>query len=384
MRTQYLFYFLGGFIILAFSWWFYSLFNLSRINYYYEKNYLEQKYSSAYLDFIEKTKAGFFKSEDASVYTIDTNSFEIDTSVVKEYYLDKFPEMELSFANTKDALQLLRFDTYQNELAKLDNQSMRKERMWITEGITFFIVLLIGIYWIYSSFAARIEMNNQQRNFLLSITHEFKTPLASLKLYLQTMQKRILEKEQLDKIILNSIKDVERLDELSENVLMATKIEGLGYNYSFTRLNFSELLEETVTKVMHPKLGKFDLIKNIDSNLFTMGDRLTLSLVITNLLENACKYSSEGGKISVVLKPLSEDQFCLRIGDEGPGIPDNEKKKIFRKFYRIGNEDTRKTKGTGLGLFIVKEVSKRHGAKVSIIDNKPQGSIFDITLNRVE
>ena len=165
---------------------------------------------------------------------------------------------------------------------------------------------------------------------------------------------------------------------------MATKIEGLGYNYSFKRLNFSELLEETVTKVMHPKLGKFDLIKNIDSNLFTMGDRLTLSLVITNLLENACKYSSEGGKISVVLKPLSEDQFCLRIGDEGPGIPDNEKKKIFRKFYRIGNEDTRKTKGTGLGLFIVKEVSKRHGAKVSIIDNKPQGSIFDITLNRVE
>ena len=117
--------------------------------------------------------------------------------------MDKFPEMELSFANTKDALQLLRFDTYQNELAKLDNQSMRKERMWITEGITFFIVLLIGIYWIYSSFAARIEMNNQQRNFLLSITHEFKTPLASLKLYLQTMQKRILEKEQLDKIILN-------------------------------------------------------------------------------------------------------------------------------------------------------------------------------------
>lgn len=384
MRTQYLFYFLGGFIILAFSWWFYSLFNLSRVNYFYEKNYLEQKYSDAYRDFIEKTQAGFFDSDKAVTYYIDSSAFQIDTASVGFYFQNKFPDMELSFANTKDALQLLKFDSYQKELDKLDNQSLRKERMWITEGITFFIVLLIGIYWIYSSFAARIEMNTQQRNFLLSITHEFKTPLASLKLYLQTMQKRSLDKEQLDKMIHNSIKDVERLDELSENVLMATKIEGLGYNYTFTRLNFSELLTDTVNKVMHPKGGKFDLLRNIEPNLFTLGDRLTLTLVITNLLENACKYSTEGGKISVILKSISADQLSFRVGDEGPGIPEVEKKKIFRKFYRIGNEDTRKTKGTGLGLFIVKEVSKRHGAKVTIIDNVPRGSIFDITLKRVE
>ncbi|MCY7409311.1 MAG: sensor histidine kinase [Chitinophagales bacterium] len=101
--------------------------------------------------------------------------------------------------------------------------------------------------------------------------------------------------------------------------------------------------------------------------------------MITNLIENAIKYSTDQSKIRIDLKEVNE-KVVLKIADDGLGIPDSEKKKVFQKFYRIGQEETRKTKGTGLGLFIVEKIMALHKGNVSVSDNLPRGSIFEVTL----
>ena len=108
-------------------------------------------------------------------------------------------------------------------------------------------------------------------------------------------------------------------------------------------------------------------------------DRLGLTSVILNLLENAVKYTPDSPKIEVVLDRV-EDIVSLAVADNGIGISDKDKRQIFEKFYRVGNEDTRRTKGTGLGLFIVKEIVKSHEGQISVLDNQPKGTIFRIQL----
>ncbi len=248
--------------------------------------------------------------------------------------------------------------------------------MWIAEGIAFFVILMLGIVYVITSNKKVMATEKQQRNFLLSITHEFKTPIASIKLYLQTMQKRILSKEQIEKMIENSLKDIERLNELSENVLVATKIESSGYQYIFDNINLSEMVSEEVDKYRHTKEGNYIINEHIEPGIMFMGDRFTLMLVVSNLIENACKYSEPNSTVTITL--TKDGTTKLRVFDQGIGISDKEKELVFNKFYRVGNENTRRTKGTGLGLYIVKEVSKKHNAKVKIADNKPKGAIFEI------
>ena len=174
----------------------------------------------------------------------------------------------------------------------------------------------------------------------------------------------------------NSLKDIERLNELSENVLVATKIESSGYRYVFDRFNLSELVEDEVAKFRHVKEGLYHIVDDIEPGVFLLGDKFTLLLVVSNLIENACKYSEPNSMINISLKKA--ETTILQVADQGIGISDKEKSLVFKKFFRVGNENTRKTKGTGLGLYIVKEVSKKHHARVRIVNNKPKGSIFEI------
>src|SRR5690606_22701326 len=118
--------------------------------------------------------------------------------------------------------------------------------------------------------------------------------------------------------------------------------------------------------------------QNVEPNIYLKGDSFALSSVVTNLLENAIKYSPPCEQVSVKLYREKND-VVLSVADFGIGIPDEEKKNVFTKFYRVGSEDTRKTKGTGLGLYIVKTVLEKHRAQIKIRDNKPTGTIFEIT-----
>ncbi len=271
-------------------------------------------------------------------------------------------------------------------LQKVEEEEMKKKlhNRWIMiagEGLVFLTLLGLGAVKTHRAFKKEVALSQRQKNFLLSVTHELKSPLASIKLYLQTLQKHDLDKARQQHFIENAIKDTDRLNILVENVLTATKIESSKYSFLKEPINLSASLDEIISKHQQNNSGKHIFNIEIAPDIKVSFDKQALSSVIINLIENAEKYSPENTKISVSLKVLN-NRIYLQVSDQGAGIVDNEKSSIFEKFYRIGNEETRKTKGTGLGLFIVKYIVEHHNGKISIKDNTPTGSIFEIIFNK--
>ncbi|MEH6306075.1 ATP-binding protein [Olivibacter sp. CPCC 100613] len=255
-----------------------------------------------------------------------------------------------------------------------------RKGMVIGEGFIFMTIFLVGAIKLKRAFVHEHKTHKQQHNFLLSVTHELKSPLASIKLYIQTILKRDLNKEQRDQFLSNSLKDIERLDDLVENVLLATKLESVGKSIPKEEFDFSELTGRITDRLQVHSCTSQIIKADIQSNIFYVGDKLAITSVITNLIENAIKYSPPCAHVNVKLYK-QEGQIRFSVADLGIGINDEEKKRIFNKFYRVGSEDTRKTKGTGLGLYIVKSVLDKHNAQIKVLNNAPTGSIFDVTFN---
>jgi signal transduction histidine kinase len=263
-------------------------------------------------------------------------------------------------------------------MIKVQPQSMG---MVLGEGSVFIFLLCVGAYFIHASLKKEDKLKEQQQNFLMSVTHELKSPLAAIKLSLQTIVKRDLEKQVQTSLLNNSLKDIERLDDLVENMLLATKIESRTYSFPKEEFDFSDLVAKIIDRLQVHSCGNEQIIKtNITKGVKIMGDKFALSSVVTNLVENAVKYSGPCAEVAVELCQNDGKPF-LTVSDKGLGIPDSEKMHIFDKFYRVGDENVRKSKGTGLGLFIVKEVLQNHDADISVKDNTPQGAIFEVTFN---
>ncbi len=253
--------------------------------------------------------------------------------------------------------------------------------MVMGEGSVFLFLLCIGAYFLHQSIKKEERLREQQQNFLLSVTHELKSPLAAIKLSIQTIIKRDLDKARQTSLLSNSLKDIERLDDLVENMLLATKIENRSYSFPKEEFDLSDLVTKITDRLQVHSCGCEQLITPvIKPGIKIMGDQFALSSVVTNLVENAVKYSGPCADVAVELTEKDGHPF-LKVSDKGPGIPDAEKMLIFDKFYRVGDENVRKSKGTGLGLFIVKEVLQSHDADISVRDNVPQGAIFEITFS---
>ena len=261
-------------------------------------------------------------------------------------------------------------------IADLEKKNTQRRWMVIGEGSVFLALLTWGSILTARSIRKEMALARQQKNFLLSITHEFKSPLASIKLYLQTILRHDLEKEKEKSFINSAINDTERLNNLVENALLANLIDHNGYSFAMEDMNLSALMRLHIQKLQNvPDPPKFET--HIEEGLHIQGDKNALILMISNLIENAWKYSPKETPLGIDLKKDGK-KIVLCILDKGPGIPDSEKDKIFKKFYRLGNEETRKTKGTGLGLFIVKYIAQGHNGQISVHDNKPHGTIFCI------
>ncbi|HTD40721.1 MAG TPA: ATP-binding protein [Mucilaginibacter sp.] len=261
-------------------------------------------------------------------------------------------------------------------LVKLQPQ---RTAMILGEGSMFILVFTVGAISLHKSIKKERRLQEQKKNFLLSVTHELKSPLASIKLLLQTIQKRDLTKQQVHDFINKSLLDIERLDDMVENMLLASKIDNRSYTFPKAEFNLSALVDNIVNRL---QLNKCDLTQQlinaeIEPKIEITGDKFALTSVVTNLIENAIKYS---GPCEVVdVKLYSRDsKIYLEVADHGIGIADAEKNRIFERFYRVGSEETRNTKGTGLGLYIVKEVLDKHEASISVKDNEPQGSVFEV------
>lgn len=266
---------------------------------------------------------------------------------------------------------------YREIVAALEQKRAMRTTQYVGEGSTFLFVILIGAAVVYSSFHRSIRLSKQQNNFMLSVTHELKSPIAAMKLNLQTLQKHQLDEDTRSKLVERCITEANRLNDLCNNILFTSQIEGRQYVSTKELFDFSDLVEECVQQYASRYPQRFE--EDIADNCKLTGDRVMLQMTINNLLENAIKYTPANKPISIQLT-TTKNMAQLQVRDQGAGIPDAEKKKIFNKFYRIGNEESRKAKGTGLGLYLACKIISEHKGKITVKDNKPTGSVFEICL----
>lgn len=249
------------------------------------------------------------------------------------------------------------------------------------EALVFFLIMIWAIFQIHKSFRQELELAKQQKNFLLSITHELKTPLASVRLGLETLEKHKLEEEVRNRVIGQAISETDRLNLLIEKILFSTRLEDHGLVLHLKRINLAKLIEETLTTPIQTIGKDHQLVLDLDPNVMIDIDDWAFNSILINLYENALKYSPKGSKVSIILKD-QEHSCLLVVKDEGQGITDENKEKIFKRFFRVENEETRNVKGTGLGLYIVKSLVNLHHARIYVEDNKPIGSQLKIEFKK--
>lgn len=284
----------------------------------------------------------------------------------------------------KTELNLLKGGSPDEIISKGNELNEKLHKRWLMilgEGLVFITLLIVGIFQIRKTYIKEAKLVQQQQNFLLSVTHELKSPIASAKLQLQTLKKHELERGKQEEIINNAIKDTDRLNTLVENMLLATKVENDINSSQKEDCDISELTTNIINQSISSFNYKHKIILDIEPNIHLNVDKTSFPSIIINLFENAIKYSPEDSSIQVELKNKNGDVY-LTVTDEGVGIDDSEKKTIFQKFYRIGNEETRSTKGTGLGLFIVNYLAKQHNGIVTVSNNTPKGSVFKVHFKR--
>ena len=292
------------------------------------------------------------------------------------YQLEK-EMLELRFTRRNQGVNLTQlYETA--EYKKIERNWHKGHRMVIAEGLFFTACLIFGLWVINRSANREVALARQRRNFLLSITHELKSPIAALRLVLETLGKRELQREQLEKLCKSGMKDANRLQQLVEDLLLAARLED----------NWRPLIEPIDLPAMARDVAAGLQVRFPQANIFlnfpeslppVQADKSGMTAIVQNLLENAVKYSPEGTLIELSAEQ-KDSKFHLRVADQGRGIPDAEKQAVFEKFYRLGNEETRQATGTGLGLYIVNQVVKAHGGVIRVEDNKPQGTIFTIEI----
>lgn len=279
-------------------------------------------------------------------------------------------------------LELVKDDPqYFEKASQIEAAKKRKTAQYIGEGSTFLALIFVGALFVFRATRRQLLLSQQQQNFMMAVTHELKTPIAVTRLNLETLQKRRLDEEKQQKLITNTLQEANRLNMLCNNILLAAQLEAGAYTASKEEINFSDLVEGCIDDFRN-RFPQREVIEQIAPSLYLNGEPLLLQMLVNNLLENAMKYSPKESLIKVSLS-ANGNELQMTVSDEGIGIATEEKLKIFDKFYRVGNENTRTTKGTGLGLFLCSRIVKSHNGYISVTDNQPKGSNFVVTLQQV-
>ncbi len=220
-----------------------------------------------------------------------------------------------------------------------------------------------------TSFLVReIRRNEQHDSFINAVTHELKTPIASIRLYLETLQSRAVDETRRQEFYKLMLSDTDRLLGTVEQVLKAGQAVQKGAKHHRTDVEFGGLVRECMDLVrsrhhLQPEALRYDTPSSNGSGVLVLGDAEELRTAVANLLDNAIKYSGKKVDIDVRLES-DEKRVMLRVRDRGVGIPQGELKRIFKRFYRVPNRTLAHVKGTGLGLFIVRAIARKHGGKV--------------------
>jgi signal transduction histidine kinase len=215
----------------------------------------------------------------------------------------------------------------------------------------------------------------------LATTHELKTPVAASKLAIETAKKTA--DEDLKPTLNMALNNMDRLSTLMDRVLLATRLETeTGSTLHMEPVELKHLVEGTIRVIKTSLPNSVQFKTTFTNNLTITADVELMQMALSNLITNAVKYSHLGQEMIHIETSIQENRVALSISDNGIGIPDNQKKKIFEKFYRIGDESTRTSRGSGLGLYLVKKILRQHSAIISVQDVQPSGTLFNIVFKR--
>jgi len=262
-----------------------------------------------------------------------------------------------------------------------------REAVPLVLGVIFFAFIIAGVV-INTIFLVReIRRNEQHDSFLNAVTHELKTPIASLRLYLETLESRQLDEGKRREFYRNMLVDTDRLLSTVELVLKASEVRQRSTRKNWIEVDFAKVVRESAEIVQtrhHLKPEELRLNSAPDEELLVLGNSEELRTLVLNLFDNAVKYSDEKKDIAVEISTPTLDTISLSVHDNGTGIPKGELKRIFKRFYRAQSAKTKQVKGTGLGLFIVRSVARRYGGDAYAESaGEGQGSTFFVRLPRV-
>jgi signal transduction histidine kinase len=269
-------------------------------------------------------------------------------------------------------------------LAEMERE--RARAVWRDAGQGAFMALgvLLGLTYIYRRLNAGTELMLRQRNFIASVTHELKTPIAALRVWIETLFAHQLDEPRKARIQELMDKDLHRLTDLVQNLLTAAQADAGSLELVLAPLELGPWLRQ-VCESMDQRLGpgSLGLRREVAPAIAVMADPKLLTIPVENLLSNAFKYAAEPRTTTVTLDGDAEDAILV-VADQGQGFPAKESHRIFQRFYRVGNEMTRQVPGTGLGLFLAREIVERHGGTiVASSRGRGLGAAFTIRLPRL-
>lgn len=248
-------------------------------------------------------------------------------------------------------------------------------------GVALLVTVLAGVIVYFALSVKAIALSQRQSNFIDSVTHELKSPLASLKLYLQTLTRRSVPVERQEEFHRFMLQDVERLDGLIDHLLDAARTLNRRPAATDDVTTIAPLLEQVRSMVLQRHAVKEESVRiECDPELKVRGREADIEIVFRNLLDNAVKYSLPEPRVEVTAA-VERSTVTVRVADNGPGIPLTQRHAVFRRFVRLGSELERSTPGTGLGLFLVRSLVKQLRGKVTAKGRLTgQGSVFEVEL----
>ena len=251
----------------------------------------------------------------------------------------------------------------------------------LSVGAVFLVAVLAGVITYLTVTINAIKLNQRQSNFIDSVTHELKSPIASLKLYLQTLNRRSVSDHQRQDFHRFMLEDVERLDNLINHLLDAARLDRHREESGAEDCRIDQILTDCATAVCLRYRTKPETITISAQPALINAPPVDLAILFRNLLDNAVKYGGSPPEVSVQLEPYSSDKLRVHISDNGPGIPRDLQRKIFGRFVRLGDELERAKPGTGLGLYLVRTLVRSLGGRIRVEDRSgDEGTAFEVIL----
>lgn len=375
--------FIAVYMTAALGWWTYSLLKYSVVESELQMEILESKKQLCYTEFRSETR---LKTNTKTTEKLSTRINTKDFNYILKKANDCAKNYKLISTVQKSAIIndsihiTITFNAPPAEIEKIKTRLDSKQNAWLGEGITVGLLTLIIIGLMYYFLDRMIRFNQQKANFMMAVTHELKTPIAAAKLAIQTVIRNKNQANQ-ERVLEISKQSMDRLSGLMERVLLATQFENRLPSKNEKWIHIHEIISQAIEE------GQFSIGEALKNNLVESKDFLIycdaqmLKIVFINLFTNSIKYSEENCVNVSVNSFVRDGVFGVTVTDQGIGIPSEERNRIFEKFYRVGDERTRSRQGSGLGLYLVKQILNLHKANIEVTANVPNGSKFNIVFN---